>query len=141
LTQAIDLAEEGVITVEGLSERSTRFTLMSSRKTIKELNKATDQLVDLHLDLITAPVKVLGPQGEHLAVAVKERGKDGISKARGKLRATAGNGLDISGRSLKRAAGLTVVGLRIAKGGVKKGEYLVLMAGGHIEKVMRVRRS
>ena len=141
LTKAMDLAEEGVITVEGFSERTTKFTLMSSRETLEGLNKATDELVDLNLDIITAPVWVLGPQGEHLAMAVREKGKDGISKAKNTIKRTAGGGIHLSSRSLKMATCLTVVGLRTAKGGVRRGEYLVLMAGGRIRKVLKIRRS
>jgi len=141
LTKVMDLAEEGVIAFEGLSERTTRFTLMSNRETIRELNQATDLLVDQRMDIITEPVRVLGPQGEQLALAVKERGNDGISIAKGALRRTAGNGLSLSGRSLRRAARITVVGLRMAKGGVKKGEYIVLLVGGHVHKVLRADRD
>lgn len=137
LTKTMDLAEEGIVKFEGLSESTARFTLMSSRETLKGLSSATDELVDLNLDLLTAPVRVLGPEGEQLALAIKKRGKGRVTKVRGTIRRTTDEGLEITGSSFKRAARVTVIGIRAAKGGVKKGEYIVLLVGGHVHKVLR----
>jgi hypothetical protein len=113
---------------------------MSSRETLKDLASATDELVDLNIDLLTTPVRVLGPEGEQLALAIKKRGKGRVTKVRGTIRRTTDEGLEITGSSFKRAAKVTVIGLRAAKGGVKKGEYIVLLAGGHVRKVLRADR-
>jgi len=143
--QALDLAEEGVVATLGMSRETADLTMMSAKETLKVLNEVGDELTDLPLRIAASSMKVLGPQGEELAITLEERSRERLGKARimvGKVLREGFSTTRMGARkTIDTTSGLTIIGLRTAKNGVKKGEYVVLLSEEKVEKVISAPRK
>jgi hypothetical protein len=119
--------------------------MMNTADTLQNMNLVGDEIINLNLDIATAPMSIWGAKGERFAILMKRRGKESIKEAKDLAKMTVSHGLKMTGmeanRTLKSASEVTVVGIEAVKNGVEMGEYVVLVAGDRIEKIIKVPRN
>ncbi|MGA1848948.1 MAG: small multi-drug export protein [Thermoplasmatota archaeon] len=142
MNDTLELAARGVMKLEELGSSGTELTLMSTADTLENMNIVRDDIIDANLDIATAPISIWGAKGERLALLVKEKGARNIKEARELTKNIVSRGLKFTGkgteRTMKAASEVTVIGLKTAREGVDMGEYVVLVAGDRIEKIIKV---
>jgi len=142
MRKSIDLAMEAVVRVQNVGEETAEFTVMETVDTLERFNLIDDDLIDMNLDLVTAPITVLGKQGRELAATTREWSKDTINRTKTTTKNVMIQGLQRTGETtidtMGSAGDLTIVGLETAMDGVDVSEYLILMTGDRIEEVLKV---
>ena len=136
--ETIDSAQTAISRAEGLGVGSTEFTTMEIGDTLRAMNILDGEVVAM----ATSPISVLGRDGEKLAVTIKEASKREIDGLRMRTKREAMERVIRAGgraeKEIRRASALSIVGLQALKEGVEGSEYLILFAGGKIERVLKV---
>jgi uncharacterized membrane protein len=143
--KTIRLSEDAVIRAEDLSRKGLTFSVKRSGDSLDLLEGVYGEVLEGLPHLAGGRLRILDRDNREIVSSLEKTGIEVLKETgsltsktlKGGVRST-GEGFDRTARVLSKA---TVIGLDVAKEGVDKGEYLVLMVGGEVEKVIKVPSS
>lgn len=142
MRKSIDMSEKAVMKAEGLSRDTTRFSVMGARRTVDDIRKMEDDLLEGLPGVPFTDIKILDGLDREEIRSLKDLGLSTYKGSRSFARKSLDKGMDAieetADSTMDKASRLTIVGLDLMKDGIDEGEYLILMAEDRVEKVLKV---
>ncbi len=143
--KTIKLSEDAVIRAEDLSRKGLTFSVKRSGETLDLLEGVYGEVLEGLPHLAGDRLRILDRDNREIVSSLEKTGIE-VLKETGSLTSKAlkggvrksGNGIDRTAEVLSK---VTLVGLNVAREGVDKGEYLVLIVGDRVEKIVKVPSS
>ncbi len=142
---ALNVTEKAIRMAEDGRKKVMKETVSGARKTAKAVGEVNRELVDVHLDLVTKPVEMMGGEGWNLAFSAKLAGKkkvDAVHRKAGKAFDTIlDSGEKATNWTVEKVKDMTLDGLGQTRRAWNDAGEVMIMGGDKLEKLMKKKQD
>ncbi len=139
LRTSIDVSENAVLKMEGMSKDTTHFSVMEAKKTLFKMRGLEDDVMGEILGNEYSPLKVLDTVDDRILNVMTGVRKDSRDLAREFIDESMVVTGDIADKTLETGSKISIIGHATLKEGVERSEYIILMVEDHVERIFNVK--
>jgi uncharacterized membrane protein len=142
IRKSIEISEKAVLKAEDLGSRGLEFSVMRSSEAIDLLSDMYDHVLGSIPVVMGDDIRIIDGRDGQIISDLRESSIDALREtnliARESIKESLHNTEKTAGMTSHLLSKYTLVGLEVMKEGAREGEFLVLMAGDSVEKVVRI---